>query len=144
MLLLFQQINRLQEQIEMMLFLKLLMAKNKAVVNEILKRNKTGQPMLVGTTTVDKSEMISRALTKAKVKHVVLNAKNHEKESEIVAQAGKLNAVTIATNMAGRGTDILLGGNPEFLAKQKMKQEGFEDYYITESTSYAHSLDEKS
>ena len=73
----------------------------------------------------------------------MLNAKNHEKESEIVAQAGKFGAVTIATNMAGRGTDILLGGNPEYLAKQKMKQEGFEDYYIAESTSYAVSTDEK-
>ena len=117
--------------------------KYNAVVEEIIERNKTGQPILVGTTTVDKSELISKALQKLKIKHVVLNAKNHEKESEIVAQAGKLNAVTIATNMAGRGTDILLGGNPEFLAKQKMKQEGFEDYYIIEATSYAVSEDEK-
>jgi preprotein translocase subunit SecA len=122
---------------------KTVAGKLKAVVAEIVKRNETGQPVLVGTTTVDKSEAISRALSKAKVKHVVLNAKNHEKESEIVAQAGKLGAVTIATNMAGRGTDILLGGNPEFLAKQKMKQEGFEDYYIAESTSFATSQDEK-
>ena len=122
---------------------KSIAGKNKAVVNEIIKRNQSGQPMLIGTTTVDKSELISKALSKAKIKHVVLNAKNHEKESEIVAQAGKFGAVTIATNMAGRGTDILLGGNPEFLAKQKMKQEGFEDYYIAESASYAVSTDEK-
>ncbi|MGD9901672.1 MAG: preprotein translocase subunit SecA [Spirochaetales bacterium] len=114
-----------------------------AVVNEIKERHKTGQPMLVGTTTVEKSEVLSNALKRERIPHVVLNAKNHEKESEIVAQAGQVGAVTIATNMAGRGTDILLGGNPEFLAKQKMKQEGFEEFYIIESTSFATSTDEK-
>ena len=117
--------------------------KFKAIVNEIIERHKTGQPILVGTITVEKSEEISNELKKANVKHVVLNAKNHEKESEIIAQAGKVGAVTIATNMAGRGTDILLGGNPEFLAKQKMKQEGFEEQYIIDCTSFAPTTDEK-
>ncbi len=117
--------------------------KFRAIVNEIIERHKTGQPILVGTITVEKSEEISDELKKANVKHVVLNAKNHERESEIIAQAGKVGAVTIATNMAGRGTDILLGGNPEFLAKQKMKQEGFEEQYIIDCTSFAPSTDEK-
>ena len=113
------------------------------IVNEVKARNELGQPILIGTTTVEKSEELSDLLKKAKVKHSVLNAKNHERESEIVAQAGKVGAVTIATNMAGRGTDILLGGNPEFLAKQQMKQEGFEDFYINEATSFAQTDDEK-
>ncbi|MBQ0017448.1 MAG: preprotein translocase subunit SecA [Clostridiales bacterium] len=117
--------------------------KLKAIVREIVERHKTGQPILVGTVTVEKSEEISDALKKENVKHVVLNAKNHEKESEIIAQAGKVGAVTIATNMAGRGTDILLGGNPEFLAKQQMKQEAFEEQYIAGATSFAPTTDEK-
>ncbi len=114
-----------------------------AIIDEIISRHQTGQPILVGTVTVEKSEEISSALKKAGVKHNVLNAKNHEKESEIVAQAGKVGAVTIATNMAGRGTDILLGGNAEFLAKQRMKQEGFEEQYIIDCTSFAPTTDEK-
>ena len=113
------------------------------IVNEIKERNENGQPILIGTTTVEKSEELSEMLKKQKIKHVVLNAKNHEKESEIIAQAGKIGAVTIATNMAGRGTDILLGGNPEYLAKQQMKQEGFEDYYVNQVTSFAPTNDEK-
>ena len=117
--------------------------KTKAIINHIIEKHQTGQPILVGTVTVEKSEEISEALKKAGVKHVVLNAKNHEKESEIVAQAGKVGAVTIATNMAGRGTDILLGGNPEFLAKQRMKQEAFEEQYVIDCTSYAPTTDEK-
>ena len=113
------------------------------IVKEIKERHELGQPILIGTTTVEKSEELSDLLKKEKIKHVVLNAKNHERESEIVAQAGKVGAVTIATNMAGRGTDILLGGNPEFMAKQQMKQENFEDYYINQATSFAQSNDPK-
>src|SRR5256885_8786721 len=86
--------------------------------------NATGQPVLVGTTSIEKSERLSALLEKKGVRHVVLNAKYHEKEAEIVAQAGRLGAVTIATNMAGRGTDILLGGNAEFLAKQELLKKG--------------------
>jgi preprotein translocase SecA subunit len=94
-----------------------------AVVQEIEERNKKGQPILVGTTSVAKSERISRMLKKKAIKHNVLNAVNHEAEASIIAQAGRFNAVTIATNMAGRGTDILLGGNPEFLARSDMENE---------------------
>ncbi len=95
-----------------------------AVVEEIKKHNEKGQPMLVGTVSIEKSEKLSKLLKRKKVKHVVLNAKFHEKEAEIVAQAGRIGAVTIATNMAGRGTDILLGGNPEFLTKEYFKKKG--------------------
>ncbi len=105
-------------------------AKFKAVINEIIEKHKTGQPVLVGTISIEKSELLSRMLKKHGIKHEVLNAKHHEKEAEIVAQAGRLGAVTIATNMAGRGTDIVLGGNPEFLAKNKMKSKGFSDELI--------------
>ncbi len=96
-------------------------AKFKAVINEIEERNKKGQPVLVGTTSIEKSEVLSHLLRKKGIKHSVLNAKYHEKEAEIVAQAGRLGAVTIATNMAGRGTDIILGGNPEGLAREFLK-----------------------
>ena len=92
--------------------------------------------MLVGTITIDKSELISKELKKAKIKHNVLNAKNHQQESEIIAQAGRLGAVTIATNMAGRGTDILLGGNPEFMAKRQMRALGYNDAQL----EYVHTL----
>ncbi len=115
--------------------------KNKNVVNEIIERNLKGQPVLVGTLTVERSEELSKLLKMQKVKHVVLNAKNHERESEIVAQAGKLGAVTIATNMAGRGTDILLGGNPEFMAKQRMREENFEEFFVNEAGSFAPTED---
>ena len=100
--------------------------KKRAIVEEIMQRHESGQPILVGTSSVDKSEEISRLLKKVGVKHNILNAKNHEREAEIVAQAGRLNAVTISTNMAGRGTDILLGGNPEYLAKKRLREEGAE------------------
>ncbi len=93
-----------------------------AVVKEIEEMHKKGRPVLVGTTSIEKSEMLSRMLKKKRIPHHVLNAKYHEKEAEIVAQAGRLGAVTIATNMAGRGTDIMLGGNPEFLAKEELKK----------------------
>ncbi len=98
--------------------------KKRAIVNEIMERHASGQPILVGTSSVDKSEEISRLLKRNGVKHNILNAKNHEREAEIVAQAGRLGAVTISTNMAGRGTDILLGGNPEYLAKKRLREEG--------------------
>ena len=100
--------------------------KKRAIIEEIMRRHEGGQPILVGTSSVDKSEEISRLLRKNGVKHNILNAKNHEREAEIVAQAGRLGAVTISTNMAGRGTDILLGGNPEYLAKKRLREEGAE------------------
>ena len=116
--------------------------KIKAIVEEIKRRHEVGQPILIGTITIEKSELISKALKEAKIKHTVLNAKNHEMESQIVAQAGRKGAVTIATNMAGRGTDILLGGNPEFIAKKKMKDENFTDEQISYATAF-NSVDDK-
>ncbi|MDE6373647.1 MAG: preprotein translocase subunit SecA, partial [Clostridia bacterium] len=101
-------------------------SKKKAIVKEVTERNEKGQPVLIGTVTVDKSEEISRLLRRNGIKHNILNAKNHEREAEIVAQAGRFGAVTIATNMAGRGTDILLGRNPESLAKKRMREEGYD------------------
>ncbi len=109
--------------------------KKRAIVNEIMERHESGQPVLVGTSSVDKSEEISRLLKKVGVKHNILNAKNHEREAEIVAQAGRLGAVTISTNMAGRGTDILLGGNPEYLAKKRLREEQFSREDIELATS---------
>lgn len=111
--------------------------KKRAIVNEIVERHNQGQPILIGTVTVDKSEEISRLLRRNGVKHNILNAKNHEREAEIVAQAGRFGAVTIATNMAGRGTDILLGGNPEYLAKKRMREEGYDHDMIEVAISYA-------
>lgn len=116
--------------------------KLKAIVKEIKERNAFGQPILVGTVTVEKSEELSRMLTAENIKHNVLNAKFHKREAEIVAQAGRYGAVTIATNMAGRGTDILLGGNPEFLAKQEMKRLGYDEAQIDISTSFVKGDDE--
>ena len=101
-----------------------------AVAEDILERHKKQQPVLVGTVSIDKSEKLSQILKRKGIKHEVLNAKNHEKEAEIVAQAGRLGAVTIATNMAGRGTDIMLGGNPLFLTKKELKRQGFTDATI--------------
>ena len=109
-------------------------AKFNAVLNAIEERHAKGQPVLVGTISVETSEMLSGLLSRRGIEHEVLNAKNHAKEAEIVAQAGHYGAVTIATNMAGRGTDILLGGNPEFLARRAMRQEGFEEDLIEEAT----------
>ena len=111
-------------------------SKFEAVVEEVKRVHESGRPVLVGTVTIDKSEILSDMLRKAKIRHNVLNAKNHQQESEIVAQAGRLNAVTIATNMAGRGTDILLGGNPEFMAKRKMKELGATDEQVEFCTSF--------
>lgn len=112
-----------------------------AVINEIVEKHKTGQPILVGTISIEKSELLSKLLKKHGVKHEVLNAKQHEKEAEIVAQAGRLGAVTIATNMAGRGTDIVLGGNPEYLAKHKMKQKGFTEESIAHADGFNETDD---
>lgn len=115
--------------------------KLRAVVADIAECFERGQPVLVGTTTVEKSEEVSELLKKAKITHKVLNAKNHEREAEIVAQAGKLHAVTIATNMAGRGTDILLGGNAEYLAKKRMRDLGMSEESIYYATSYFNTDD---
>ena len=111
-------------------------AKLNAIVEEIIEKHKKGQPILVGTANVDKSEIISREIAKRGIPHNVLNAKNHERESAIVAQAGRLNAVTISTNMAGRGTDIMLGGNPEMLAKQKLFNEKVAEDVLDKVTTY--------
>src|SRR6185503_13998002 len=92
-----------------------------AVINEILEKHELGQPILVGTTSVEKSGAISRILTKKGIKHNVLNAKHHENEAYVVAQAGRKGAITVSTNMAGRGTDIILGGNPDMIARLELK-----------------------
>jgi len=107
-----------------------------SVIDEIVEKHKTGQPVLVGTISIEKSEILSRLLKKQGIKHEVLNAKQHDKEAEIVAQAGRLGSVTIATNMAGRGTDIVLGGNPEFIAKHKLKAKGLSDEMIQEADGF--------
>ena len=114
-----------------------------AIIEEIKDCSKNGRPVLVGTINIDKSELISKALKANGIKHQVLNAKNHEKESEIVAQAGRKGAVTIATNMAGRGTDILLGGNPEFMATKKMRDKGYSEEEISYATAFNTVADEK-
>ena len=116
--------------------------KMNAIVNQIKTCHDKGQPVLVGTVSIDKSEELSHILKKVGIPHNVLNAKQHEKEAEIVAQAGKYGAVTISTNMAGRGTDIMLGGNPEYLAKAEMRKQGFEEGLIAMATSTAPSSDE--
>ena len=114
-----------------------------AVVAKIEECNKKGQPVLVGTITIEKSEQLSALLKRKGIKHSVLNAKFHEKEAEIVAQAGKFGAVTIATNMAGRGTDIVLGGNPEFMAKEQMRKMEYSEELIAEATGFAETDDEE-
>ena len=112
-------------------------AKFRAVVEDIKKTHETGQPILVGTISVEKSEMLSGMLDRVGVPHTVLNAKHHEREAEIVAQAGKVGAVTIATNMAGRGTDILLGGNPEYLARRELLRQGMPEPLVEEARGYS-------
>ena len=118
-------------------------AKFHAIADRIAEAHETGQPVLVGTISIENSERISQMLKKRGIKHNVLNAKQHEKEAEIVAQAGRLGAVTIATNMAGRGTDIILGGNPEFEAKRQMKNDGYTEEQISFATSFVSSQDEE-
>ena len=113
--------------------------KYKAVVEQIKKCHEKGQPVLVGTVSIEISELVSKMLTRAGIKHNVLNAKHHEKEAEIVAQAGKLGAVTVATNMAGRGTDIMLGGNAEFMAKTQLRRQGMSDELLAEATGHAET-----
>ncbi len=118
-------------------------AKYTAVIEQIKECHAKGQPVLVGTVSIEKNETLSKLLTREGIKHNLLNAKNHEKEAEIVAQAGKLGAVTVATNMAGRGTDIMLGGNAEFLAKNDLRREGLTDELIAEATGFAETDDQE-
>ena len=110
--------------------------KYNAIIEEIKKVHATGQPILVGTISIENSEKLSNALKKEKIKHVVLNAKNHEREADIVAQAGRFGSVTIATNMAGRGTDIMLGGNADHMAKQRLKREGISEELLEQVDSF--------
>ncbi len=117
--------------------------KYNAIVQKVKECYEKGQPVLVGTVSIDKSELLSARLKRAGIPHTVLNAKYHEKEAEIVAQAGKPGAVTISTNMAGRGTDILLGGNPEFMAKSEMRAKGFSEEAIVHCTGFAPTEDEE-
>ena len=117
-------------------------AKFNAICEKIIECHTKGQPVLVGTINIEKSEKLSKFLKKSGIKHEVLNAKFHEKEAEIVAQAGKFGAVTIATNMAGRGTDIILGGNPEFMAKAEMRRMDFPEELIVEATGFADTDNE--
>ena len=117
-------------------------AKFRAVIEDIKQAHSKGQPVLVGTVSVEKSEKLSKMLKQANIKHVVLNAKYHEQEAAIVAQAGKLGAVTIATNMAGRGTDIMLGGNSEFLAKEQMREEKVPENLVEEADTYYETDDQ--
>lgn len=116
-------------------------AKFNAVIEKIIACHEKGQPVLVGTVTIEKSEILSAMLKKRGIKHNVLNAKHHEKEAEIIAQAGKFGAVTIATNMAGRGTDIMLGGNAEYLAKAQLRHDGLSEEMISEATGFAETDD---
>ena len=118
-------------------------AKFQAVINDIVEHHEKGQPVLVGTITIEKSELLSKLLKARGIKHEVLNAKFHEKEAQIVAQAGRKGAVTIATNMAGRGTDIMLGGNAEFMAKAEMRKMGYSEELLVEATAYSHTEDEE-
>lgn len=114
-------------------------AKFNAVIDRIVECHEKGQPVLVGTVTIEKSELLSSMLKRRGIKHNVLNAKHHEKEAEIIAQAGKLGAVTIATNMAGRGTDIMLGGNAEYLAKAALRHDGMSEEMIAEATGFGET-----
>ena len=114
-----------------------------AIIKQIVECHEKGQPVLVGTVSIEKSEIVSAALKKHSIKHNVLNAKFHEKEAEIIAQAGKFGAVTIATNMAGRGTDIMLGGNAEYLAKSEMRRQEYSDELIAEATGFSETDNEE-
>jgi len=115
--------------------------KFRAIIQQVKQCHEKGQPVLVGTISIEKSEILSKLLKRAGVQHNVLNAKYHEQEAQIVAQAGKLGAVTIATNMAGRGTDIVLGGNAEYMAMNELRKEGFEENLLAEANSYAETTD---
>ena len=118
-------------------------AKYRAIIADIKEAHSKGQPILVGTVSIDKSEKLSKLLDKEGLKHEVLNAKNHDKEADISAQAGKFNAITIATNMAGRGTDIMLGGNSEYLAKQEMRKLKYSEELIVQATAFNETKDEE-
>ena len=117
--------------------------KFKAVIDQIKQCHEKGQPVLVGTVSIEKSELLSKLLKRAGIKHEVLNAKNHEREAEIVAQAGKKGAVTVSTNMAGRGTDIMLGGNPEYLAKAQMRKMEIDEELINQATGFSETDNEE-
>ena len=118
-------------------------AKYRAVIAQVKECHAKGQPVMVGTVSIEKNEHLSYLLSREGIKHNLLNAKNHEKEAEIVAQAGKLGAVTVATNMAGRGTDIMLGGNAEYMAKNDLRKAGLSDELIAEATGYAETDDQE-
>ena len=118
-------------------------AKYEAVMAVVEECHAKGQPVLIGTASIEKSELLSALLKRRGIKHEVLNAKHHEKEAEIVAQAGKPYAVTIATNMAGRGTDIKLGGNSEYLAKSELRKKGYTEDLIAEATGFAETDNEE-
>ena len=113
--------------------------KYRAVIRQVKECHEKGQPVLVGTVSIEKNELLSRMLTKEGIRHNLLNAKNHEKEAEIVAQAGQFGAVTVATNMAGRGTDIMLGGNAEYMATNDLRKAGYTDEVIADATGYAET-----
>ena len=113
--------------------------KSRAVIRQVKECHEKGQPVLVGTVSIEKNELLSRMLTKEGIRHNLLNAKNHEKEAEIVAQAGQFGAVTVATNMAGRGTDIMLGGNAEYMATNDLRKAGYTDEVIADATGYAET-----
>ena len=117
--------------------------KFKAIVEDIIETHKKGQPILVGTVSIEKSEILSRMLAEKGIPHQVLNAKYHEREAEIIAQAGQKGAITIATNMAGRGTDIVLGGNPEYMAKSELKRMGYQEDLLAEADGFSETDDEK-